>query len=478
MKQIHCVGIGGIGISAIARVLLEQGHRVSGSDLRPSAVAQALAQAGAEVHIGHDAAYLGEADMVLISSAIPASNPEVLAARERGIPVLKRSEFLGHLMGGGLRGTQTGIAVAGTHGKTTTTSMIVAILVDAGLDPTFIVGGVISSLNTNARAGSGPHFVIEADEYDHMFLGLRPTVAAITHLEHDHPDCFPTMRDMEAAFDRFLDLVPVEGLIVGCADQPAVSALFDRARERGRNGSMATILTCGTQPDHDWRAVDLEVNALGGYSFAVRKGGALWGAVDLCAPGVHNVQNALLALVVADHLGASRKLICQTLAAFEGARRRFEVVGQAGGVTVVDDYGHHPTEIRATLAAARARYRERPVWAVFQPHTYSRLAALWDEFCACFGDADHVIVLDIYAARERDTLGVSAADLAEQIQHPDARHVSGLENAARVLVDRVEPDGVVITLSAGDGNLVGTRFLEQIEIRQVGEPSASSQPSG
>jgi len=456
VKQIHCVGIGGIGISAIARVLLERGYRVSGSDLRPSAVAQALADAGAVVYLGHDAAHLGEADTVLISSAIPASNPEVVAARERGIPVLKRSEFLGHLMN-----DQTGIAVAGTHGKTTTTGMIVSILDRAGLDPTFIVGGVIPALNANARAGGGPHFVIEADEYDHMFLGLRPTVAAITHLEHDHPDCFPTMSDMEAAFDRFLDLVPSEGLIVGCADQPAVRTLLDRARER----SAATILTCGLQPGHNWRAVDLKVNALGGYSFVARKQNMFWGSVDLQAPGVHNVQNALLALVVAQYVGVGGKQIREALADFVGVKRRFEIVGQVGGVTVIDDYGHHPTEIRVTLAAARTRYRERPIWAVFQPHTYSRLAALWDEFCACFDDADHVIVLDIYAARERDTLGLSAAALAKQIRHPDVRHVSGLENAARAIVDGVEPDAVVITFSAGDGNLVGTSVLKQIEER-------------
>jgi len=285
---------------------------------------------------------------------------------------------------------------------------------------------------------------------------------------------------MEAAFDRFLDLVPSEGLIVGCADQPAVSALLDRVRERGCERSAATILTCGLRPGHNWRAVDLEVNALGGYSFAVRKQGVLWGAVALQAPGVHNVQNALLALVVAEYVGVGGEQIREALADFVGARRRFEIVGQVGGVTVIDDYGHHPTEIRATLEAARARYRERPVWAVFQPHTYSRLAALWDEFCTCFDDADHVIVLDIYAAREQDTLGLSAADLAGQIRHPAVRHICGLENAARAIVDAVEPDAVVITLSAGDGNLVGTSVLKQMEERtvQVGEPSASRQPGG
>ena len=464
MKRIHCVGIGGIGISAIARVLLERGYRVSGSDLRPSAVAQALADAGATVYVGHDAAHLGDADTVLISSAIPAGNPEVVAARQRGLPVFKRAEFLGRLMPSDPRSGSAGIAVAGTHGKTTTTSMIVAILDRAGLDPTFIVGGVIpagphsGSEGTNARAGKGPHFVIEADEYDHMFLGLRPTLAAITHLEHDHPDCFPTMDDMLDAFDRFVDLVPPEGLIVGCADQPEVAALLERVSGR----SAATVRTAGLGDGRDWRAVDLEGNALGGYDFGVVHRGKPWGRVALRVPGVHNVQNALLAVAIADRVGVDRDSIAEALAAFGGTKRRFEVLGQAGGVTVVDDYAHHPTEIRATLQAARARYGERPLWAVFQPHTYSRIAALWDDFCACFGDADHVVVLDVYAAREKETLGVSAAGLAAAIDHPDVRHVSGLENAARWIVERAEPDAVVITLSAGDGNQVGFLILEQV----------------
>jgi UDP-N-acetylmuramate--alanine ligase len=339
--------------------------------------------------------------------------------------------------------------------------MLVSVLDHAGLDPTFIVGGVIPALNTNARAGRGPHFVIEADEYDHMFLGLRPTVAAITHLEHDHPDCFPTFRDMEAAFGQFVDLVPAEGMIVGCADQTAVAALLDRARA----GSEARVLSSGLGAECDWRAADLEINALGGHSFAVLKKGKPWGRIELQLPGVHNVQNALLAVVVADHAGVSRDQICAALARFGGTKRRFEVVGQAGGVTVIDDYGHHPTEIQATLAAARDRYGERPVWAVFQPHTYTRLATLWDEFCSCFGDADHVIVLDVYAAREVDTLGVSATALAEQIRHPDVRHISGLEPAAHAVLCSAEPDAVVITLSAGDGNQVGFHVLGASEER-------------
>ncbi len=473
MKRVHCVGIGGIGISAIARVLLERGIEVTGSDIRLSPVAEALSESGAVVSIGHDASHLGDPDAVLISSAIPEDNPEVSEAKRRGIPVYRRSEFLGQPMAQ-IMGDKIGIAVAGTHGKTTTTSMIAWILACAGEDPTFIVGGVIQALGTNARAGSGRHFVIEADEYDHMFLGLSPTVAAITHLEHDHPDCFPTFADMQAAFERFVALVPPQGMLVGCGDQPAVAALLQRTRERV--DAPGTMRSCGLGENNDWQAIEVRANSLGGYDFALRIQSTerVWGTVRLTAPGMHNVQNALLALSVADWLGIERDRIVDALATYPGVKRRFEVRTAPGGQAdkdrrvVIDDYGHHPTEIRATLAAARARYGRRPLWAVFQPHTYSRLRALWEEFRSSFVDADHVIVLDVYAARDaelrRETLGRSAAELSlafvEQMAHPDARHIGDLDAAAEHVVSRAEPDAVVITLSAGDGNQVGTRVLE------------------
>ncbi len=451
LKRVHCVGIGGAGISAIARVLLERGVEVTGSDLRMSPVARALVNDGAVVFIGHDASHVEDVDALLVSSAIPPDNPEVLEAQRRGIPVFKRAGFLGQLMA-----DKVGIAVAGTHGKTTTTAMIAWTLVQARLDPTFIVGGVIAAMNTNARAGAGPHFVIEADEYDYMFLGLKPTVAVITHLEHDHPDCFPTLADMEAAFDAFLDLVPPDGLIVGCGDHRPVAALLSRRRG-------VVVQRCGLGLENDWYALEVWPNPLGGHDFEVVQRGEDWGCVRLRVPGLHNVQNALLAIAVADHLGVEPRTICHALATFTGVGRRFQVLGRAGGLTVVDDYAHHPTEIRATLAAARARYGQLPLWAVFQPHTYSRLKALWDDFLRCFAQADHVVVLDVYAARESDTLGVSAGELAAQMSHPDARHIAGFDDAARYIVANAEPEAVVITLSAGDGNQVGVRVLELAE---------------
>jgi UDP-N-acetylmuramate--alanine ligase len=415
---------------------------------------------------------------VLISSAIPDDNPEVVEAARLGIPVYRRSEFLGRPMAQ-IIGETVCIAVAGTHGKTTTTSMIAWILSCAGEDPTFIVGGVIRSLGTNARAGSGPHFVIEADEYDRMFLGLSPTVAAITHLEHDHPDCFPTFADMRSAFEQFVNLVPPQGMLVGCGDHPAVATLLESAR--GREGAVDTIQSCGLECTNDWRATKVRPNDFGGHDFGVRVTGGkgmsdsrqAWGTVRLKAPGIHNVRNALVALAIAHWLGIGRDTIIDALSTFPGVKRRFEVrtlprslSGDQPGqdqLVVVDDYGHHPTEIRATLSAARARYGPRPIWAVFQPHTYSRLRTLWHDFRSSFGDADHVIVLDVYSAREQGTLGDSASDLASslvtEMVHKDVQHIGDVKGAAEHIVARAEPNAVVITLSAGDGNHVGELVL-------------------
>ncbi|MBN1640573.1 MAG: UDP-N-acetylmuramate--L-alanine ligase [Anaerolineae bacterium] len=453
MTSVHCVGIGGIGISAIARVLLERGYRVSGSDLRMSPVAQALAEAGATVSVGHDAAHVGQVDMLLVSSAVPEDNVEVLAARQRGIPVFKRAGFLGRLMTDAI-----GIAVAGTAGKTTTTAMLVWILTQAGLDPTFIVGGVIGALHTNAHAGRGPHFVVEADEYERMFLGLAPTVAAVTHLAHDHPDCYPTFADVREAFAQFLDLVPADGLIVGCGDHPTVVDLLAAQRR-------APVQTCGLDQGNDWRAGAVRANDAGGHDVDVYRARQRWGCVRLAAPGLHDVQNALVALAIADWLGVERAAIVRALGTYAGVGRRFEVLGEAHGVAVVDDYAHHPDKIVAALSAAQVRYPGRPVWAVWEPHTYSRTRALWDEFVSCFGGATHVIVLDVYPARETDAMGVDAARLARAIAHPDAQHVSGFDAAVEHLLAHVEPNAVVVTLSAGDGNQVGLRLLAALHER-------------
>jgi UDP-N-acetylmuramate--alanine ligase len=455
--HVHLVGIGGIGLSAIARVLHGWGYRVSGSDEQPSTLTRALAAEGLTVFVGHRAEQVVDADIVVVSSAIPEDNLEVLEARRRGLPLVKREPFLGDLTRG-----KTTIAVAGTHGKTTTSAMIAWILVQAGLDPTFIVGGVLQNLGSNARAGAGSLFVIEADEYERTFLGLRPDVAVITTLEHDHPDCYPTFAEMRTAFSQFVERVAEGGLLVVCGEDKEGKALADRLPDRG-----CRVETYGLEPVWDWWAQGVQLG--NSAAFEVWREGKHLGICALQVPGRHNVLNALAALAASSEAGVDFGLAVAALTRFRGTERRFEVKGQAAGVTVVDDYAHHPTEIRVTLSAARLKYPGRALWAVFQPHTYSRTLALLDDFAAAFDDADHVLVTGIYAARESDTLGVSGADVVNRMVHPDAQYIIGLEDVAATLVDRVEPGDVVITLGAGDGYLVGERLLQSLQERQTEE---------
>jgi UDP-N-acetylmuramate--alanine ligase len=441
--HIHLVGIGGSGLSAIARVLLGMGYLVSGSDMTASVLTEQLAVEGARVMVGHAAENVTGADLILISSAVPPENPEVIAAQEAGCPVLKRADFLRHLMDG-----RTGIAVAGAHGKTTTTAMLASLLLAAQMDPSFIVGGILADLGTNARAGKGDYFVIEADEYDRMFLGLRPQVAVLTVVEHDHPDCYPTFDEMLDAFRQFIGNLPDDGHLVACWDDPGAFQLGQEYEAKG-----GSVCWYGFDPGATWRALPCEVRD--DCDFVVLHRGDIVGSVQLAIPGRHNVLNALAVIAVADWLDISFDLTQSLLVKFRGVGRRFEVKGETKGVTVVDDYAHHPTEIRATLAAARQAYPGRRIWAVFQPHTYSRTRALMDAFACSFGDADQVIVLDIYASREVDDLGVNAGILVSRIEHPNALHIGGRRSAADYLLAHLRPGDVLITLGAGDGDMVG-----------------------
>ncbi len=449
--HVHLVGIGGIGLSAIARVLHGWGYRVSGSDQQASPLTEALVAEGMTVYTGHRASHVADADMVVVSSAIPDNNPEVLAAKQRGLPVLKREQLLGELSDGKMT-----IAVAGTHGKTTTSAMIAWILTQAGLDPTFIVGGLLQNLGTNARAGLGEHFVIEADEYDRTFLGLRPDLAVVTALEHDHPDCFPTFEEMRSAFVEFAEQVVEGGLLVACGEDEAGRELAEHLTKKGYQ-----VETYGLDPAWDWWAEGVRLG--NSAAFEVWYRGKRLGTCALQVPGRHNVLNALAALAASAAAGLDFGIAAAGLTRFRGTERRFEVKGQVSGVTVVDDYAHHPTEIRATLAAARLKYPGRPIWAVFQPHTYSRTVTLLEGFAAAFEDADHVLVTEIYAAREADTLGASGADVVHRMIHRDAHYLETLEEAAAALLARVQPGDVVITLGAGDGYLVGERLLLGLE---------------
>jgi UDP-N-acetylmuramate--alanine ligase len=449
VERIHFVGIGGIGLSAIARILAAWGYTVSGSDLRASKITRDLQAIGIRTFEGHAQMQVGDADLVVISSAVPETNPEVQAAQARGIPVLKRHTLLGRMMAGSY-----GIAVAGTHGKTTTTAMISVMLAKSGLDPTFIVGGIVSDLGTNAGAGSGAYFVVEADEYDRTFLGLNPRIAVVTNVEMDHPDCYRDLEDMRTTFGVYLDQVAEDGAIIACADSPELIRVL---RERCR--PMPAVVTYGLSPQSDLTLEGIQANARGGMDWRVRKGQRVWGEFSLGLSGMHNALNATAALAVVDMIGIDRVSAATTLADFRGVLRRFEVKGEWRGVTIIDDYAHHPTEIRATLAAARLRYSGRRIWAVWQPHTYSRTEALFQDFTSCFGDADQVIVLDIYAARARERASLGAIDLVRAMQHSQARYVGSIDDVVGMLEQQLGAGDVLLTLGAGDGYLVGERLM-------------------
>lgn len=459
--RLHLVGVGGSGMSAIAHVLLDRGFEVSGSDLQENETINSLRERGATVTIGHAKENISGADVLIISSAIPPANPELVAAREEGLPVLKRADFLRYLMSG-----QVGIAVAGTHGKTTTTAMIAHILMETGQDPSVILGGELPLIKGNGRAGHGDYFVVEADEYDHMFLGLRPDIAVITNIEHDHPDIFPTLVDYLDAFCEFSMLLPPHGKLIVSGEDPGIAEMLNEVRLPG-----VDLITYGLVEKipgglaYDLQAIECRPNQLGGTDFVAIDGDQTIGLVRLRVPGLHNVRNALAAIAVALDLEIDFGKVCRALANFGGVGRRFQILGEVGGVTVIDDYAHHPTEIQVTLAAARQQYGDRRLWAVWQPHTYSRIKLLLPQFASSFVDADRVIILDIYRSRESETLGIHAADVATGIQHPRVEYAGQIQEAVDFLLDRIRPGDVVLTLGAGDGNLVGEGLLDKLKIR-------------
>jgi UDP-N-acetylmuramate--alanine ligase len=452
MTHVHFIGIAGSGLSAIARLLIESGYTVTGSDRAMSAFAADLPSLGAKIMIGHTPENVRGADWIVRSSAIPDHNPEVVEAIALGIPVYKRSDFLGKMMA-----DKIGIAIAGTHGKTTTTAMMSWVLYKLNQDPSFIVGGVMSNLRVNARAGQGSAFVIEADEYDRMFLGLKPRYAVVTNVEHDHPDCYPAPADFHNAFVEFVGLVPQDGALIVCADDPgAARVMFEAVKLNKR------VLRYGiTSQNLESNARNISINAFGGYSFeAVINNKNV--SVQLQVPGEHNVRNALSVLTVVDLMGLPLDEAALALKEFTGTGRRFEVQGEANGITVIDDYAHHPTEIRATLSAARARYDQRRVWAVWQPHTYSRTQTLFDDFVRAFADADQVLVTEVYASREAKQ-DFSSQQVVEKMDHPHARYVDGIESAANLLMNELRSGDVLIVLSAGDADQISANVLSRLQ---------------
>lgn len=455
MKHIHLIGIGGTGLSAIAQVLLDKGHIVSGSDRAASPLFKAITAAGAKTFLGHAAENIVGADMVIRSSAVPDDNPEVVAALANGIPVLKRSSFLAELT----EGKQT-LAVAGSHGKTTTTAMLTWILDQMEQDPSFIIGGIVRGLRCNARAGSGPHFVIEADEYDNMFLGLSPTVAIITNIEYDHPDFFPTENDYDQAFVHFLHRTKPGGTALLCLDDPKTHTLYEQT-----TGVDFKVLGYGTSPAADYQAVDLITqDGLPQFTLRFKKPDGeteILGHVKLNVPGRHNVLNATAALAAIHQSSLSLPDAINALHSFTGTGRRFEVVGEEKGITIIDDYGHHPTEIGAALEAAHARYQGRRIWAIWQPHTYTRAQTLAESFVRVLDLADRVIVLKIYAAREKDP-GYSAENIPQALGREKATYIPEFKDATAYLEQALEPGDVAIVFSAGDATQISQDLVENL----------------
>jgi UDP-N-acetylmuramate--alanine ligase len=459
MKHVHLIGIGGTGLSAIAQVLLEQGFTVSGSDREVSPLFNAVSAQGAHTFLGHDPENVTGAQLVIRSSAIPDDNPEVTAALGQGIPVLKRRDFLKELT----KGKHT-LAVAGSHGKTTTTAMLIWILHCLDQDPSFISGGVISQLARNAHAGTGRYFVIEADEYDHMFLGLAPTIAIITNIEHDHPDCFPTSDEYHAAFQAFLERVLPDGKTLLCFDDAETRALFTQ-----QNSQHLQLLGYGTSTDANYIADNIVLSD-GFYQFDLTyQHGNGWqkhlGRVSLKVPGRHNILNATAALAVIHQLDFSLPGAIQAIGEFSGTGRRFEILGTADGVTIIDDYGHHPSEIAATLEAAQSRYPGRRIWAIWQPHTYTRTQNLAQGFTQALDLAEKVLVLKIYAARETDP-GYSAEVIALALPPGKASYAPDFDLAAEHLINNLASGDIAIIFSAGDATQLSQMVVSKLRQRE------------
>lgn len=448
-KRIHFVGAGGTGMAPLARIFRDAGYSVSGSDLNESAATQWLRGAGVEVFLGHRAENVGEAQLVVISSAVPADNPEVVRARELGLPVMKRAEVLGALT----RERKT-IAVAGTHGKTTTSAMVATILAGTGLDPTYMIGGDVPGLGGSGHLGTGEWLVAEADEFDGSFLRFSPRVAVLTSIEPDHLDFYGSLEAIVDAFARFANLPPEDGCVIGCADDARVRALLRSVQVRA--------VTYGLDEPAEWWASNVYLDEHGS-RFVVNYELNELGEFSLRVPGRHNVANALAAIAATHESGASPDAARAALAEFGGAKRRFEVKGVVRGVTVVDDYGHHPTEIAATLAAARTK-NPRRLWCVFQPHTYHRTKSLLPEFARALEAADVVVVTDVYmpAGREVDTLGVSAADIVFAMNHDDAHYVPSLEDAVDFACRGLEAGDMLITMGAGNVFRVGEEVVARL----------------
>ena len=452
IQRVHFVGIGGIGMSGIAEVLLNLGFKVSGSDLKESTVTDRLKTLGATIFIGHRAENVAGAEVVVTSSAIARDNPEVLQARSTKIALVQRAEMLAELMR-----LKYGIAIAGMHGKTTTTSMVAAVLASGGLDPTVVVGGRVDTMGSNARLGKSQYLVAEADESDRSFLKLSPIISVVTNIDREHMDTYRDLADIEQTFLEFLDRLPFYGMAVICMDDERVRTLLPRIAKR--------VLTYGQAADADFRISVLpRGRSLGPGDpinrFRVEYSGKSLGDFELFVPGLHNVLNATAAIAVGTGLDIAPDAIRAALSGFSGVDRRFQLKGQANGISVVDDYGHHPTEIRATLAAARQCAYKR-IHVIFQPHRYTRTRDLMNDFASCFSDCDSLQVLDIYAASEQPIAGITGEALAKKSTH--ARYASSFADAIEHTVTHAANGDLVLTLGAGNVSQIGPQILSALQ---------------
>jgi UDP-N-acetylmuramate--alanine ligase len=456
--HVHFVGIGGIGMSGIAEVLLNLGNTVSGSDLKESEMTRKLAALGARVVTGgHKAENLLDCDVVVVSSAVKKDNPEVLAARQKKIPVIPRAEMLAELMR-----LKFGVAIAGSHGKTTTTSMVATVFAAAGLDPTAVVGGKLNNLGSNAKLGRGEVMVVEADESDGSFLKLSPALCVITNIDPEHLDHYGTVENLKAAFADFANRVPFYGLAVMCLDHPEVQSILPLVGKR--------VATYGFSHQAEYRAENVRLNGFNTTFDAFRRGEPL-GSFTLKMVGEHNAQNALACLAIADEMKIPIDVVRASLAEFNGVQRRFTVRGEVGGVTVVDDYGHHPAEVLATLKGARNAFHRRVVVA-FQPHRYTRTHDLMNDFARAFNDADVLVLTDVYGAGEEPIVGATSDVLADQIRaygHRDVTHVPARADVAKVLLNRIQPGDLVLTLGAGDISSVGPELVALLQAKSAQE---------
>ena len=450
---VHFIGIGGISMSGLAEILLKEGFPVSGSDSHASALTEHLERVGARICIGQEASNIPEdCKLVVYTAAIHPDNPEYREAKRRGIPMLSRAELLGQLM----RNYQTSIAVAGTHGKTTTTSMIASILLEEDADPTISVGGILPSIGGNIRVGGSEVFLTEACEYTNSFLHFFPTIGIILNIEEDHMDFFKDLNDIRRSFRRFAELLPVEGLLIINSDIPDYEEITE--------GLTCRVVTFGSSPDTDYRAENTAYDAFGHPSFDLIRKTEKDGRrprFSLKVPGEHNVCNALASIALADALRIPEAAVEKGLLSFTGTDRRFQYKGEVNGVTIIDDYAHHPTEIRATLHAA-AHYPHRELWCVFQPHTYSRTKAFLKEFAEALSLADHVVLADIYAARETDTLGISSRDLERELAAlgADVYYFSTFAEIEKFLSEKCMHGDMCITMGAGDVINIGEDLLK------------------